>query len=69
MSDEKYFIAPKLVTVDVSIESGFLIIKPLLYIPVGYVWFENKLALCFCTISFTSKLVSKLSPSKNCWVL
>jgi hypothetical protein len=47
VSVEKYCISPKLLDVFSSIISGCFIIKPLLYIPVGYVCPANKLAECF----------------------
>ena len=36
--------------------------------PVGWLLLLNKLALNFCIILVTSKLVSKLSALINCWV-
>ena len=66
VSVEKYCKSPKALPVSASIISGFFIKNPLLGAPTGKVLLLNKLALCFFTISVTSKSVSKESPAKNC---
>ena len=65
---ENHCISPKLLDVSSSILEGCFIKKPLFIIPVGYVWFANKLALNLVTVSVTSKFTFKSAPAKNCCV-